>query len=67
MKYYKEAFLDTDYAPTIRSRLEDIVANVGDLIATLSCEVDGSPTPKIKWFLNHFVQLFPLTLKEILA
>ncbi|KHN81711.1 Titin [Toxocara canis] len=40
---------DTDYAPTIRSRLEDIVANVGDLIATLSCEVDGSPVPKIKW------------------
>ncbi|VDK50737.1 unnamed protein product [Anisakis simplex] len=41
---------DTDYAPTVKRRLEDIVANVGDLIATLSCEVDGVPTPRIKWF-----------------
>uniref|UniRef100_A0A914ZQD0 Titin n=1 Tax=Parascaris univalens TaxID=6257 RepID=A0A914ZQD0_PARUN len=48
--FQRSVKFDTDYAPTISSRLEDIVANVGDLIATLSCEVDGSPTPKIKWF-----------------
>ncbi|CAJ0569804.1 unnamed protein product, partial [Mesorhabditis spiculigera] len=34
----------------IRKRLEDIFANVGDLIATLSCDVEGMPAPRIRWF-----------------
>ncbi|CAJ0566744.1 unnamed protein product, partial [Mesorhabditis spiculigera] len=41
---------DTDCAPIIRKRLEDIFANVGDLIATLSCDVEGMPAPRIRWF-----------------
>lgn len=34
----------------MKKQLEDIVAYVGDLIATLSCEVDGAPEPRITWF-----------------
>ncbi len=40
---------DMDYPPQIRKRLEDIVANVGDLIANLSCGLDGMPAPTIQW------------------
>ncbi|NP_001368673.1 Titin homolog [Caenorhabditis elegans] len=41
---------DTDAAPSVKKQLEDIVANVGDLIATLSCDVDGVPSPKVQWY-----------------
>ncbi|CAI2354591.1 unnamed protein product [Caenorhabditis sp. 36 PRJEB53466] len=41
---------DTDTAPSVKKQLEDIVANVGDLIATLSCDLDGHPIPKVQWF-----------------
>lgn len=44
---------DAECAPTIRKKLEDIVANVGDLIATLSCDLAGSPEPKMTWFKNQ--------------
>ncbi|CAI5451947.1 unnamed protein product [Caenorhabditis angaria] len=41
---------DTDTPPSIKKQLEDIVANVGDLIATLSCDLEGNPSPKITWY-----------------
>lgn len=49
----KQIPLETDGGPTIRKKLEDLVANVGDLIATLSCDLAGSPEPKMTWFKDQ--------------
>uniref|UniRef100_W8AUB9 Irregular chiasm C-roughest protein n=2 Tax=Ceratitis capitata TaxID=7213 RepID=W8AUB9_CERCA len=40
--------LDISYAPSFRQRPQSIEADVGTLIS-LSCEVDGNPTPDIVW------------------
>uniref|UniRef100_A0A158PAH3 Protein kinase domain-containing protein n=1 Tax=Angiostrongylus cantonensis TaxID=6313 RepID=A0A158PAH3_ANGCA len=40
---------DTDCPPTVKKQLEGIVAHVGDLIATLTCEIDGTPPPVVSW------------------
>ncbi|VDM84406.1 unnamed protein product [Strongylus vulgaris] len=41
---------DSDYAPSVKKQLDDIVAHVGDLIATLTCEIEGMPLPRIIWY-----------------
>ncbi|CAI4227244.1 unnamed protein product [Auanema sp. JU1783] len=52
--FERNVSFDTDSsAPRVRKQLEDIVANVGDLIATLSCDLDGNPSPKISWFKDN--------------
>lgn len=38
-------------APTFRSLPKDVEAEVGTTV-TLSCDVDGYPTPEIRW-LHH--------------
>ncbi|CAB3396936.1 unnamed protein product [Caenorhabditis bovis] len=48
--FERKISFDTDTAPSIKKKLDDIVANVGDLIATLSCDLEGTPMPKIAWF-----------------
>ncbi|VDM54489.1 unnamed protein product [Angiostrongylus costaricensis] len=45
--------LDNDCPPTVKKRLEDIVAHVGDLIATLNCEIDGTPPPVVSWLKDN--------------
>ncbi|VDL74389.1 unnamed protein product, partial [Nippostrongylus brasiliensis] len=44
---------DSDCPPEVKKQLEDIVAYVGDLIATLTCEVDGTPLPRISWYKDE--------------
>ncbi|KAK6047730.1 immunoglobulin I-set domain protein [Cooperia oncophora] len=44
---------DADYPPHVKKQLEDIVAYVGDLIAALTCEMDGSPLPRITWYKDE--------------
>lgn len=46
-------------APKVKKQLEDIVANVGDLIATLSCDLEGHPDPQITWFKNDKELVIP--------
>uniref|UniRef100_A0A0N5ALN6 Myosin light chain kinase, smooth muscle n=1 Tax=Syphacia muris TaxID=451379 RepID=A0A0N5ALN6_9BILA len=48
--FEREITFETEYAPKVCKQLEDIIAKVGDLIATLSCDVDGIPAPRITWF-----------------
>ncbi|KAG6465138.1 hypothetical protein O3G_MSEX014955, partial [Manduca sexta] len=43
--------LEITYAPSFRSMPKDVEAEVGTII-TLSCDVDGYPTPEFKW-LHH--------------
>lgn len=43
--------LDITYGPTFRSLPKSIDAEEGDK-ATLSCEVDGNPTPEVVWIFN---------------
>lgn len=43
--------LDISYGPAFRSRLRSVEADEGDT-ATLSCDVDGNPTPEIEWIFN---------------
>lgn len=43
--------LDISYGPAFRSQLKSVEAEEGDT-ATLSCDVDGNPTPEIEWIFN---------------
>ncbi|XP_063835341.1 irregular chiasm C-roughest protein [Ostrinia nubilalis] len=43
--------LEITYAPSFRNRPRDVEAEIGTPI-TLSCDVDGHPTPEINW-LHH--------------
>lgn len=43
--------LDISYGPAFRSQLKSVEADEGDT-ATLSCDVDGNPTPEIEWIFN---------------
>lgn len=43
--------LDISYGPAFRSQLKSVEAAEGDT-ATLSCDVDGNPTPEIEWIFN---------------
>ncbi|VDO56555.1 unnamed protein product [Haemonchus placei] len=51
--FERDISFDEDYPPHVKKQLEDIVAYVGDLIAVLSCEMDGSPLPRITWFKDE--------------
>lgn len=55
----KFLFSETECAPSVKKQLEDIVANVGDLIATLSCDIGGVPEPKITWFKDEKELVIP--------
>ncbi|KAK6011907.1 immunoglobulin I-set domain protein, partial [Ostertagia ostertagi] len=46
----KSTISEIEYPPSVKKQLEDIAANVGDLIATLSCNLEGNPEPQIAWF-----------------
>ncbi|OUC40207.1 immunoglobulin I-set domain protein, partial [Trichinella nativa] len=41
-----------DKIPNIIAKLENTVAEAGDLVVKLKCTVDGSPRPNISWFKN---------------
>lgn len=43
--------LDISYGPAFRSHLKSVEADEGDT-ATLSCDVDGNPTPEFEWIFN---------------
>ncbi|PIO69785.1 immunoglobulin I-set domain protein [Teladorsagia circumcincta] len=51
--FERDISFDTEYPPNVKKQLEDIVAYVGDLIAVLCCEMDGSPLPQITWFKDE--------------
>nr|CDJ96599.1 Immunoglobulin I-set and Fibronectin domain containing protein [Haemonchus contortus] len=55
---------ETECAPSVKKQLEDIVANVGDLIATLSCDLEGNPEPQIAWFKDDKELITPSTKYE---
>uniref|UniRef100_A0A915JT26 Uncharacterized protein n=1 Tax=Romanomermis culicivorax TaxID=13658 RepID=A0A915JT26_ROMCU len=38
-----------DYPPRVLKQLKDIVANLGDLLTILECEIEGAPTPSVQW------------------
>ncbi|KAJ1359849.1 hypothetical protein KIN20_018667 [Parelaphostrongylus tenuis] len=44
---------DSDCPPTVKKQLEDIIAHVGDLIATMTCEINGMPAPIITWLRDN--------------
>ncbi|EYC10055.1 hypothetical protein Y032_0057g2742 [Ancylostoma ceylanicum] len=50
---------EAECAPSVKKQLEDIVANVGDLIATLSCDIGGVPEPQITWFKDDKELVIP--------
>ncbi|VDO18805.1 unnamed protein product [Heligmosomoides polygyrus] len=50
---------EVECAPKVKKQLEDIVANVGDLIATLSCDLEGHPDPQITWFKDDKELVIP--------
>ncbi|CRK89578.1 CLUMA_CG003242, isoform A [Clunio marinus] len=43
--------LDISYGPTFQSQLKSVETDEGNTI-TLSCDVDGNPTPEIEWIFN---------------
>ncbi|ETN69439.1 immunoglobulin I-set domain protein, partial [Necator americanus] len=56
---YSLTFLETECAPSVKKQLEDIVANLDDLIATLSCDIGGVPEPHIAWLKDDKELLVP--------
>ncbi|KAK6753136.1 hypothetical protein RB195_012624 [Necator americanus] len=50
---------ETECAPSVKKQLEDIVANLDDLIATLSCDIGGVPEPHIAWLKDDKELLVP--------
>lgn len=48
-----ETHSEQDCAPTMKKKLEDIYANVGDLIARLVCEIHAVPTAQVTWFKDQ--------------
>ena len=53
-----------DYPPKVLKQLEDIVANVGDLLCRLECAIGGSPPPAINWCVILFTFAFIIYLRE---
>lgn len=47
--FEKDIKFETNIPPRLLKCLEDVVANVGDLTASLICEIEGLPQPAIKW------------------
>ncbi|XP_049882142.1 irregular chiasm C-roughest protein-like isoform X2 [Pectinophora gossypiella] len=48
----KSLKLDVTYPPTFRTRPQNVEAEVGRSV-TLSCDVDGQPTPEIRWLFHE--------------
>ncbi|KAF8382632.1 ttn-1 [Pristionchus pacificus] len=51
--FERDISFDTECAPTVRRRLEDIVAYVGDLLAELDCDIHAVPSPEVRWFKDR--------------
>ncbi|GMR58628.1 hypothetical protein PMAYCL1PPCAC_28823, partial [Pristionchus mayeri] len=48
--FERDICFESECAPTVRRRLEDIVAYVGDLLAELDCDIHAVPSPDVRWF-----------------
>ncbi|GMT09123.1 hypothetical protein PFISCL1PPCAC_420 [Pristionchus fissidentatus] len=51
--FERDICFETECAPTIRRKLEDIVAYVGDLLAELDCDIHAVPQPELRWFKDR--------------
>lgn len=47
--FERDISFEANFAPRLLQNLEDIVANVGDLTASLICKIEALPQPVIQW------------------